>query len=141
LYSPTNSNFYAQQIGTYAANRVIASHANDGFNDFVDYNVDYSVGNWQPTPTAFTQLPVAPQFGKIKPFAVNDINNYLLSGPPSYASDEYQQDYLLTYNYGSNSANTLRSQDETDLAFYWSGISGSVTPPGHWIQILYHKIF
>lgn len=124
LYPPTTSNLYAQQIGTNAANQVIANRVNDGFFNFVDYVVDYSVGKWQPTPTAFIPLPLTPQFGKIKPFVINDINDYLLSGPPLYSSDEYRQDYLFAYNYGSNSAITspLRSQDETDLAFFWSGI-------------------
>lgn len=137
LYPPTNSNLYAQQIGTNAANQVIANRVNDGFINFVDYVVDYNVGKWQPTPTAFTPLPLTPQFGKVKPFVINDINDYLLSGPPQYSSNEYQHDYLFTYNYGSNSAITspLRSQDETDLAFYWSAIMNSVSPPGYWIQI------
>ena len=137
LYPPTTSNLYAQQIGTNAANQVIANRVNDGFINFVDYTVDYNFGQWQPTPTAFSPLPLAPQFSKMKPFVINDINTYLLSGPPSYSSNEYRQDYLFVYNYGSNSANTspLRSQDETDLAFYWSGIMNSVSPPGYWIQI------
>ena len=137
LYPPTNSNLYAQQIGTNAANQVIENRVNDGFINFVDYVVDYNVGKWQPTPTAFTPLPLTPQFGKVKPFVINDINDYLLSGPPLYSSNEYQDDYLFTYNYGSNSAITspLRSQDETDLAFYWSAIMNSVSPPGYWIQI------
>lgn len=137
LYPPTNSNLYAQQIGTNTANQVLANRVNDGFINFVDYVIDYSVGTWQPTPTAFTPLPLTPQFGKVKPFVINNISNCLLSGPPLYSSYEFQQDYLFTYNYGSNSAITspLRSQNEIDLAFYWSGIMNSVSPPGYWIQI------
>ena len=68
-------------------------------NTWAQYVVDYNVGKWQPTPTAFTPLPLTSQFGKVKPFVINDINDYLLSGPPQYSSNEYQQDYLFTYNY------------------------------------------
>lgn len=90
-------------------------------------------GTWTPTPPLFLE-PLLPGFGLLTPsLGVQEyklINNL---APHSVTSSQFHQETLDTYFIGGETS-TMRTQEQTEIAHFWAGGPGTVTPPGMWTR-------
>jgi membrane-associated phospholipid phosphatase len=119
--------------GEFVANQILAARANDGFDAIVPAPGGSGPGVWIPTPPAF--LPyLLPQWGFVRPFAMNSSSQFRPPGPPSLDSQQYAADYEEVKQLGAAVGST-RTADQTEIALFWADGAGTETPPGHWNSI------
>ncbi len=116
--------------GEFVANVILAVRANDGSNAIVPPPGGSGPGVWVPTPPAF--LPyLLPQWGFVRPFAMNGSSQFRPAGPPSLDSQRYLADYDEVKQLGAAVGST-RTEEQTEIALFWADGAGTETPPGHW---------
>jgi membrane-associated phospholipid phosphatase len=119
--------------GEFVANVILAVRAHDGSNAVVPPPGGSGPGVWIPTPPAF--LPyLLPQWGFVRPFAMNSSSQFRPPGPPSLDSQQYAADYEEVKQLGAAVGST-RTEDQTEIALFWADGAGTETPPGHWNSI------
>jgi hypothetical protein len=119
--------------GEFVANQILASRANDGWDAIVLPPGGSGTGAWLPTPPAF--LPyLLPQWGFVRPFAMNSSSQFRPPGPPALDSQRYAEDYNEVKELGAAVGST-RTEDQTEIALFWADGAGTETPPGHWNSI------
>jgi PAP2 superfamily len=119
--------------GRFVGQKIVALRAADGASDFVAYTPSGEVGDWRPTPPAF--LPaLLPQWAHVRPFAMSASDQFRAPAPPALASDEFAVAFAEVHDMGAKEG-SLRTADQTQIAFFWEDGAGSVTPPGHWQMI------
>jgi PAP2 superfamily len=125
-------------FGNAIAEAMIGTRKNDGSatanTPFVPNNPDLNTpGQWQPTAPKYA-APVLPGWGKVTPFIVPSVADYLPPAPPALTSQQYTTDFNQVASLGS-ATSTTRTADQTQIAQFWSDGAGTYTPPGHWNQI------
>ena len=119
--------------GEFVANQILAARANDGSDAIVPPPGGSGPGVWVPTPPAF--LPyLLPQWGFVRPFAMNRSSQFRPQGPPALDSQDYAADYEEVKQLGAAVGST-RTDDQTEIALFWADGAGTETPPGHWNSI------
>jgi membrane-associated phospholipid phosphatase len=119
--------------GEFVANVILAVRAHDGHDAVVPPPGGSGPGVWVPTPPAF--LPyLLPQWGFVRPFAMNSSSQFRPLGPPSLNSQQYAADYEEVKQLGAAVGST-RTPDQTEIALFWADGAGTETPPGHWNSI------
>jgi hypothetical protein len=109
------------QVGESAALSILAVRANDGFETAVIYEcsaIPPPAGEFEPNAGCNTQ-PVDPHVGQIRPFTFSDPTPFRPDGPDPLTSNAYTEDFIETRDYG-RSDSTLRSREQTDIAYFWS---------------------
>ncbi len=125
--------YKGEQWGRYVGVKILSLRAADGSADFVAYSPSGEVGAWQPTPPAF--LPaLLPQWAHVQPFAMASSDQFRAPAPPALESDEFAVAFAEVHDMGAKEG-SLRTADQTEIAFFWEDGAGSVTPPGHWQMI------
>jgi len=138
------------EIGTAAAQAMITARANDGWNaaySFVAQPVG-TVGAWQPGSTSGgwgsgTGKFVASEWGSVTPFTMSSGSEFRPTSMVGYAANNLQgfvnsAAYTAAYNQvqslgGFNSS--TRTDDQTQVAYFWQDGPGTYSPVGHWSQI------
>lgn len=107
-------------VGHTAANCVITLRTGDGSFPllFPAFNGGTLPGEWRPTPPGNASM-TAPWLGSVTPFTMRSNDQFRAGPPPDLASPEYTRAYNEVKDYGSAS-NSLRSDDQTDLAHFWN---------------------
>jgi hypothetical protein len=119
--------------GEFVATVILAVRAHDGHDAIVPPPGGSGPGVWIPTPPAF--LPyLLPQWGFVRPFAMNSSSQFRPPGPPSLDSQQYAADYEEVKQLGAAVGST-RTEDQTEIALFWADGAGTETPPGHWNSI------
>jgi PAP2 superfamily len=119
--------------GEFVGNVILAARAHDGSDAVVPPPGGSGPGVWIPTPPAF--LPyLLPQWGFVRPFAMNSSSQFRPPGPPSLDSQRYAADYEEVKQLGAAVGST-RTPDQTEIALFWADGAGTETPPGHWNSI------
>jgi PAP2 superfamily protein len=119
--------------GEFVATVILAVRAHDGHDAVVPPPGGSGPGVWIPTPPAF--LPyLLPQWGFVRPFAMNSSSQFRPPGPPSLDSQQYAADYEEVKELGAAVGST-RTADQTEIALFWADGAGTETPPGHWNSI------
>jgi membrane-associated phospholipid phosphatase len=119
--------------GEFVANIILAVRAHDGSNAVVPPPGGSGPGVWVPTPPGF--LPyLLPQWGFVRPFAMNSSSQFRPPGPPSLDSQQYAADYEEVRELGA-AVGSMRTEDQTEIALFWADGAGTETPPGHWNSI------
>ncbi len=122
---------YGQLLGSAVANRILRARANDGSSNTVLYTSTGLVGRWEPTPPAFVQQPLLPQWPGVKPFAMSTASQFRSAPPPALTSLQYTTDFNEVKTLGAANSAT-RTADQTEIARFWAAGAGTVTPPGMW---------
>ncbi|MBL8825280.1 MAG: vanadium-dependent haloperoxidase [Planctomycetia bacterium] len=117
--------------GAVVANRVWTARKNDGATDVVTYQSSMLPGRWQPTPPAFVQNPLLPQWPGVTPFAITSGDQFRAPVPPALNSQIYADNLNEVKSLGSVNSLT-RTADQTQIARFWAAGAGTVTPPGMW---------
>lgn len=145
--------------GQSVANEILAWRANDGAASAQSgYNVS-GLGHWQPTDP-LVQQPLYPSWGDVSPYAIGNVVNVLPTTPGGYNQNDvstttlpavmngaqnatltgylttttYAADYNQVKDLGSQTSLT-RTSDQTEIAYFWAGQTGTVTQPGMWNEI------
>ena len=120
-------------FGKLVAHRMLAERADDGSTDVVTYVPGTDPDDWQPTPPGFA-APLTPQWATLQTFAINSPNQFRPGPPPAINSPEFTAAFNEVKAIGKSDS-TTRTAEQTEIARYWAGPSGTVQPPGHWNRI------
>jgi hypothetical protein len=121
-------------LGNTIGAAILALRANDGASAVVSYTPGSAPGDWRPTPPA-NAAAAAPQWGSITPWAMSSPSHFGDPvGPPALGSAEYTAAFNDVKEIGSATSST-RTTEESNIALYWAGATGTSTPVGHWNRI------
>jgi hypothetical protein len=99
-----------------------------------NYTVPTGTGYWVPTPPAYQAIPLQPFWGENRPFlAVNVSANCIPPAPVPYSPDANSLFYAQALEVYTT--NLSLSQEEKDIALFWSDGGNTYTPPGHIMNI------
>lgn len=86
---------------------------------------------WQWVNQEIPQRAVglAPLFGRVRMWSVNDVTTTRPVPPPAIDSPEYQADVDILKDYAANV-----TEERRRIANFWQDGLGTYTPPGHWNQ-------
>jgi hypothetical protein len=119
--------------GKLVALRMIAERADDGSTDMVTYVPGTGPDDWQPTPPGFA-APLTPQWATLEPFAIDSPDQFRPDAPPAIDSPEFTAAFNQVKAIGASNSAT-RTAEQTEIARYWAGPSGTIQPPGQWNSI------
>ncbi len=120
-------------FGKLVAQSMLAERADDGSTDVVTYVPGTGPDDWQPTPPAFAPAAL-PQWATVDPFGISSPDQFRADPPPSLTSPEFTAAFNQIKSLGASNS-TTRTAEQTDIARFWAGPSGTVQPPGHWNSI------
>jgi len=120
-------------VGRTVAAAMLANRQDDGDTDVVVYTPGTGPDDWQPTPPAFAPA-LLPQYATLAPFAIDSPDQYRAAPPPSLTSEEFERAFEEVKAIGAVNS-TTRTAEQTEIARYWAGPSGTVQPPGQWNRI------
>ncbi|GEP44118.1 phosphatase PAP2 family protein [Brevifollis gellanilyticus] len=149
------------EVGQAAANAMTSTRASDGWNDTPTYAPQAfgTVGRWQPGSTAGGWGAGAGTFLKswwsdLTPFTMNSQSQFRPGGmnmgtsmdrSVSYVpfngnfqtwvnSQSYTQQFNQLKAIGGISS-SVRTAEQTEIAYFWVDGPGTASPPGHWNRI------
>src|SRR6185503_19574842 len=120
-------------FGKLVAQSMIAESADDGSTDVVTYVPGTGPDDWQPTPPGFAAAAL-PQWATVEPFGITSPDQFRADPPPALDSPEFTAAFNQIKALGV-ATNSTRTNEQTDIARFWAGPSGTVQPPGHWNSI------
>ena len=126
----TNARSIATRIYNNFSQSLATAEAPMGF----DWPTAPGRGLWRPTPPAMAK-PALPNWGKMGLFSganVEEITKDLV--PPATGSADFVSELDEVMRLGGVKS-TERTADQTEIAKFWVGGAGTVTPPGLWIRI------
>ena len=132
----------SEAYGKAVAETIFEWSNTDGIlHSFVNYNPnEYTVptgeGARVPTPAAFAPKPLLPYWGDNRPFLAINVGNECL--PPALTTNSYSvnpasgfyKQAMEVYQTGKN-----LTPEQREIALYWNDGGGSITPPGHNMNI------
>lgn len=116
--------------GGFIGRLVISYRRADRSSLVVPYTPLSACGKWQPTFPAYAPA-LLPNWGRVKPFGITFVTAFRAVQPPKFSSREFADAYREVQSLGSVNS-TVRTADQTQIAYFWESGAGSVTPPGQW---------
>jgi hypothetical protein len=107
-------------LGEAAANDIIAFRTGDGLNAATPSyggNGPILPGQWQLLPNQKVQTP---WLATMRPFLLERASQFRAEPPPALTSHQYAKDLNETEAYGASNS-TMRSADQTAIAYFWVG--------------------
>ena len=120
-------------LGTEAAMAILSLRSSDGARMPVSYMPGTDPGDWQPTPPAFAAAAV-PHWANVRPWTMDNVSQFRQGGPPELSSDEYAAAFDEVKEIGAVDS-TTRTEDQSNIAKFWAGPTGTSTPAGQWNRI------
>jgi PAP2 superfamily len=112
--------------GKQVADDILALRAQDGSNGNDPYTPTTAIGTFS---TTWNQ-----QYRNVTPFVMSSPSQFRTAPPNPLLSEAYAIDFNEVKDIGSVNSAT-RTVDQTEIAFFWEGAAGTVTPPGQWLLI------
>ncbi|MGL6340998.1 MAG: phosphoesterase [Waterburya sp.] len=128
-------------FGVTVADQMLAQRVGDGSDTAqVSYTPGTNSGDYKETNENGTVSALLPNFGKVKPFVIDNVADFRPDVPPEYGSEEFIQETEQVRLFGGriDTANTelLRTEDQTEIAQFWAyDRQDTFRPPGQWIEI------
>jgi hypothetical protein len=122
------------ELGKTTARLILVNRSNDGSNAPEVYTIKSGPGQWQPTPPAFRQVPLSPQWPGVKPFIVLSNDQFGAPPPPALDSARYTQDFNEVKSIGAADS-TTRTADQAAAAVFWQDGAIAWSGAGHWNKI------
>ena len=109
-------------VGTYVATKLLAYRSCDGSLPIppATFTGGTGIGQWRPTPTAFSAMNPGEYLGQVTPFFMTKPTQFRPPPPPAVSSNQYTRDYNEVKLLGAKVGST-RTPAETDLANFWAG--------------------
>lgn len=123
----------AGQIGSQCALELIANRRDDGSANQVSYPGSEQLGKWRHTPPKYLPAEL-PQWGDVRPFTLRNPDSFLPPPPPELASQAYA-DGLMEVRALGQKTSRARTREQRLIAYFWSDMKFTETPPGHWNSI------
>jgi hypothetical protein len=120
-------------LGQSVATQMLNLRASDGWNATYPYSPTPGAGNWRPTLPDHAPF-LLPQWGFVQPFTMTSGTQFRQGPPPGLTTQEYATDFNEVKSLGAINS-TTRTDDQTEIAWFWAAGPGTVTPPGQWNQI------
>jgi PAP2 superfamily len=121
------------EFGRMVGMLTVDSRGDDGSKTEVPYVPSSAPGEWQRTPPYY-RPPLTPQWGYVDLFCLPDVERFLPAAPPSLDSVEYAAALNEVKAIGRQDS-ALRTDEEGQIAVFWSDFSYTAMPPGHWFEI------
>lgn len=103
------------------------------------WEISRPLGEWRPTLPQFAQ-PALPFWGDQDLWSKADIAQLTRDlVPDQYNSQTAKSEIMQVYKLGGKDS-AVRTKDQTEIAKFWVGGAGTVTPPGLWVHIAIQKI-
>jgi hypothetical protein len=107
-------------VGEHAAAGILANRADDGrFADLPYAFRSPAPGVYQPTPPAFSTLPLVPWVAQVRPFTMASPAEFRPGPPPPLDSRRWEKAYNLTKAYGDLNS-VVRSPEQSEIATFWT---------------------
>ncbi|HEX6904479.1 MAG TPA: vanadium-dependent haloperoxidase [Thermoanaerobaculia bacterium] len=119
--------------GLVVGDRILTRRADDHSGDAVDYFVPTGGSWWAPTPPAFAAA-LLPNWPTVTPWTMTSGSQFRSGPPPAPGSAEYTRAFIEVRRLGRANSPS-RTAEQSQIALFWADGGGTVTPPGHWIQI------
>jgi hypothetical protein len=133
----------SQAYGRQVADHIIAWSDKDGGAKIenmgfpLEFALSKEPGHWVPTSAIQQQqVPLLPDWGKVRTFATPDGATCGLPPPPAYSEDKNSEFYKQA-NEVYEAVNHLDSEQRAIARFWSDDPMLSPTPPGHWISIVW----
>lgn len=120
-------------LGRYVADRLLQGRCDEEYDRVESSRPSREEGVWRPTPPGYAPA-LLPNYGRVKPFGLEDPSTIKLTPPPQLSSKEFQKDLQEVRSLGALDSVT-RSAEQAIIAWFWNDGPGTCTPPGHWNQI------
>jgi membrane-associated phospholipid phosphatase len=120
-------------VGQAVAEQILASRSTDGSNVPKAYTPGSGPGVWQPTPPG-NLAASAPQWGDVTPFGIPGGSAFRAPAPPDLNSPAYTDAFNEVKTLGDLNS-TTRTAEQSQIAQFWYGATGTYTAPGYWNQI------
>ncbi len=120
---------YGRSVGV----SITESRRDDGAFDIVKHQHMDQLGMWAPTPPTYMPA-LLPQWPHVTPWVVTHAYQFRACPPPALDSAEYASALEEVKAFGSVKS-SVRTDDQTEIALFWSDGAWTTTPPGHWLQI------
>ena len=127
--------------GLAVANAILDWSKTDGGDDVqnmgfpLNYDLKKGPGYWVPTSLIRQQqLPLLPDWGKNRPFAMKQGGSCRLPEPPAYSEEKGSVFYKEAEEVYTTVSN-LTPEQKTIARFWSDDPMLSPTPPGHWLNI------
>lgn len=121
-------------LGETVGGNMLARRANDGSaNVLPPFLGARAPGEWRPTAPA-NAPGLLPGWGAVTPFALPTPDAFREPPPPALTSREYAEAVSEVQALGRRDS-TLRTAEQTEIAYFWADGAGTFTPPGHWNDI------
>jgi hypothetical protein len=117
-------------LGRSVAQQVLTARSGDGSATTIHYVPKTEDRQWRRTTN--NRPPELPHWPNVKPFALNSAAQFRPPPPPTDTA--FKKDLLEVQEFGA-AASTKRSEDQSEMARFWSDFNYTSTPPGHWNQI------
>lgn len=133
-------------LGNAAAGRMMFDRFDDGSANDTPFPLTNEPGHHQPDPLHPNQGLLTPNWGGVKPFSMDAVENFLPGPPPALDSAEYVDAFNEVKVLGAVDAETAdrdgnglpdRTVEQTQIGLYWGydGAKGLGTPPRLYNQI------
>ncbi len=123
----------AGQIGAQCALELITNRRDDGSARKMSYPGSEVIGRWRHTPPDYLPAEL-PQWGDVRPFTLRDPDLFLPDPPPELASQAYADGLMEVRALGGKTSG-VRTREQRLIAYFWSDMKFTETPPGHWNSI------
>ncbi len=120
-------------IGQDCGAELVRSRQSDGSATVVESPGNEGIGRWRHTPPNY-QSAELPQWGDVRPFTLTDPDQFMPDGPPDLVSQPYT-DALDEVKAIGGKRSTVRTKEQKVIAYFWSDLRFTETPPGHWNAI------
>ncbi len=120
-------------LGRQVAERILAARQDDGATATGTHEVRNVIGAWQPTGPHYRKA-LLPDWGRVTPFAIRKGTQYQPPPPPELSSAEFAAAFHEVKRLGRKTSRD-RTPEQTQIAHFWEGNAGTMTPPGQWNKI------
>ncbi|WP_437783449.1 phosphatase PAP2 family protein [Sorangium sp. So ce1097] len=109
-------------LGNAVAGEILAQREDDGADDPMSYVPGTEPGQHRPDPLYPDQGFLTPQWGDVRPFALNSGDEFRSPPPPPLWSAAYALSFYEVFSLGGDGHHppTLRTPEQTVIGIFWS---------------------
>ncbi len=121
------------RFGESMAKKMLAERSGDGSTSGQTYFPKDEIGKWKRTPPSY-RPPELSYWSRTRPFGLLKVDQFRQPPPYPLNSPEYAKEFAKVRELGAKNS-TTRTEDQTEIAYFWSCFSYTSTPAGHWFEI------
>ncbi len=119
--------------GRKVAQDLLTERDFDGASFGIDYRTTDLPGHWRPTPPLFVSA-LLPQWPGVQPFTLERGDQFRPPPPPEFSSPAWLEEWNEVRVLGAANS-SVRTAEQTEIAWFWADGVGTETPPGHWNEV------